>query len=348
MTEDRPYREAREARRAARDAARAAREEARRKRDEARSRARGEHGDRHSLGHPEGTKAEATFEPGEIAKVRIEHTAGRLVLRNCAEGEAPGVVSYGSKAAPELRIRQENGELHIAVKLSLGRLFRRRQGADTEIRLPKSVESLRLDQGAGRIQVLGLDTREMRMDIGAGDVNVRECSGALRIEIGAGKAAIHGHRGTTHLETGTGDVLVEIAEAPAGDYHIGIGMGSAEMRLPPGLTVGARLTSGIGKAMAEYPLAGDDAPIQVRMNTGIGRAVLRALDSSAAARTEPTQRAGSRAGRGTRASAQRAGEAEEMRVLQMLEQGRLTPREAANLIAALKGLPPPDEDDDEI
>ncbi|WP_423242392.1 SHOCT-like domain-containing protein [Tepidiforma thermophila] len=40
-------------------------------------------------------------------------------------------------------------------------------------------------------------------------------------------------------------------------------------------------------------------------------------------------------------AADRRREAEELRVLQLLEQGRITPQEAADLIAALRGAPGP-------
>jgi type IV secretory pathway ATPase VirB11/archaellum biosynthesis ATPase len=53
-------------------------------------------------------------------------------------------------------------------------------------------------------------------------------------------------------------------------------------------------------------------------------------------------------GRGVAATARRR-EGEEMRVLQMLEQGKITPQDAADLIAALQGSSSPhfDEPDDE-
>ena len=321
----------RAARRAARDAAREAREAARDAR-RARGQSRGD-----------ATRTEATIDAG-VRRVTIDHTAGRLTIRQCAPGETPRVESVGSKAAPNLRVEQSGDHASIAIKLSLGRLFRRRQGADTEVWLPAELDELTIDQGAGRVDIEAVEAGELRLDVGAGDVNMRGSTAHLVVQVGAGKASITGHTGRANIDTGTGDVLLELAEAPPGTYAINTGMGAAEVQLPPGVEVDARISSGIGQARTDYPVAGPGAPVHIRMSTGIGKAVLTSATpgKKAARATERT----TETRRGPRTAARR-GEAEEMRVLQLMEQGRITPREAADLIAALKGMPPPYEEGDE-
>lgn len=324
-----------------REARRAARERARVERAQASA-------DRATDGkqQPRGATVEDSFDTAGLESIAINHTAGKLTVRTAEEAGAGLVSSRGSKAAPRLELKRSGTHLEINVQLSAGRLFRRRQGADTSVTVPRGLAELVIDQGAGRVDIEGIDAQQLRLDTGAGEVLVRDSAADLRVDVGAGKVTVTGHRGTARLETGTGDAVLEVASAPPGEYRVGVGMGSAEVRLPPGLEVSARLHSGVGKTRSDYPLAAAGAPINVSVNTGIGRAILRQLDASPAASASPKQRSSGQRG-SSRPRAAATGETEEYRVLQLLEQGRISPREAADLIAALKGMPPPGETDDE-
>jgi hypothetical protein len=89
-----------------------------------------------------------------------------------------------------------------------------------------------------------------------------------------------------------------------------------------------------------YPDAGEGAAIRARVSTGVGRAAVvqrRGADARGTERTAAAARQERRRSRGT--------EAEEVRVLQLLEQGRITSQEAAELIAALQGVAPPAPED---
>lgn len=310
-----------EARRAARDAAREARRRSREERDDA-------------------TVARAALDVEGVRRVSINQTAGKLTVGMGAPGEG-SVEAVSAKQAPELEVRREGDQLRIEVKLSLGRLFRKRQGATVELVLPPGLDELRIEVGYGKVVLDGTDAAQTRVEVGAGDIEGDETEGALHVEVGAGRVALRRHAGTVRCEAGTGDVMVDVAEAPPGEYRLNAGMGSAELRLPPGLQVNARVNSGIGKGSIEYPVAAEGSPIRVDISAGIGRAVLKERDASAAPETAGRQRP-QRPGAVARGSTETA----EMRVIQLLEQGRITAAEAASLIAALKGQGDPGDSED--
>ena len=157
--------------------------------------------------------------------------------------------------------------------------------------------------------------------------------------MGAGKVSFHDHSGIASCDTGTGDVLLDIAEAAPGNYRVDVGMGKAEVRLPAGLEVVVKASSGIGKTKNDYPPGPEGSAIRLKMSTGIGELIVRARDASQAPARPPVQ---PKPQRGSRAAQPpRKYEAEELRVLQMLEQGRISSQDAADLIAALRGAAAP-------
>jgi len=285
-------------------------------------------------------RAEQVFSLDGVEEVKVEQTAGRVTVRYCMEGETPGVVSGGTRTAPNLEVQRENGRLVIAVSLSVGWLFRRKQGAVTVVRLAPGPWSLRVNLGYGTIQVRELACGAMRLDVGAGDIQCYSTTGALDARLGAGKIAIYDHHGLATCDTGTGDLLMDIAQVAEGDYRGNAGIGRVELRLPPGEQVRLNVDSGMGRKRVEYPAGPADARTRVSISTGVGEAVVRSRQPG----QEPVQPApaASRPGRPTPA---RRHEAEELRILQMLEQGRITSQEAAELIAALQGMAPPGEEE---
>lgn len=293
-----------------------------------------------------GARAEQTFTMDGVRDVHINNTAGKLVIRLCMPEESPAVVAIGNKTPPTLEIRREGEQLQIDVKLQKGWLFRRRQGANTVVRLAtQDLERLRIDNGYGETEVNGLVAADLRVGVGAGSVQCIQTRGSLDVNVGAGKIAVLAHAGPARADSGTGDVMLDIAELTEGEYKVDVGLGKAEVRLPAGELVHIRASSGIGKARIEYPNAGEDAPVRLRLNSGIGEVVVKARDAGPSI-SEGVKPAGQpRPQRGSRQTAERRLESEELRVLQMLEQGKITPQDAADLIAALRGSTTPAFDD---
>ena len=351
--------------------ARRVRDEARRLRDQARNERRepsgktrgprpphGPHGPGFHFGFDDrdeanpGVRTEQQLNLDGITHIQLDQTAGKLTVRPCREGEAPGIVSAGSKATPELVVQRDGSRLHIEVKLSKGWIFRRRQGATTTVRLGAGVfEQIRIENSYGETEVHSIEAADIRVNVGAGAIQCLLTRGNLDVNVGAGRVSVLSHSGIARCDSGTGDVLLDIAEVVPGDYKVDVGLGRAEVRLPAGAQVHIKVASGIGKSRIEYPSAPEGAPSRLRLNSGIGECVVKTRDVADSTETvkpagQPRPQRGS--GRGVAATARRR-EGEEMRVLQMLEQGKITPQDAADLIAALQGSSSPhlDEPDDE-
>jgi hypothetical protein len=283
----------------------------------------------------EGVPTTADFSLEGVSRVTVDQTAGRLLLRLCREGETPGLVSLGRKSAPRVDVERTGDRLAIAVRLTPGWLFRRRQGVTTTIRLLPGLGAVEVDAGYGNLHVQEISAESIRLEVGAGDIQCFGTAGTLRANVGAGKCALYEHSGLARCDIGTGDLLLDIARAVPGEYRANAGIGRVEVRLPPGESVRTEVSSGLGRTRSEYPGGPDDAPIRLEANTGVGEAVVRARQASEApAGAAPTGGKGMRPQRGALA---RRREAEELRVLQLLEQGRITSQEAAELIAALQG-----------
>ncbi len=332
---------AREAARLAREAAREARDEAKRIRAEATKihRETRRHGPQSAFGFDppsDGASVHGALDVEGVRVVLVKQTAGRLTIRPCADGETPGVEASASKSPPDLSVRRDGDRMVVDVRLSLGRLFRRRKGADTIVRLSPGFSSLQVDMAHGHLMLNDIQCDDVSIDVGAGDVSLRRIQADATVDVGAGQIVVKEHSGLVVCDCGTGDVRIDVAEARNGTYSIEVGIGQAELTLPPGLKVHPNISSGLGKGETNYPDAGEAADIQVTLNTGIGRAAVSARAGKGSAPQPPNARG--------RVAPSRQTESEEVRVLQLLEQGRISAQEAADLIAALQGNPRPRED----
>ena len=289
---------------------------------------------------PAGAEVRESFDLSGVREVVVDQSAGRLTIRACAEGESPEVIAASNKTPPTLNVRRDGDRLTIAIKQQTGWLFRRRSGATTSIRLRGEFAVLRVNQGYGEVQLRDLVAGTMDIDVGAGTITAYSCRGNVKANVGAGKVGLNDHAGLATCETGTGDVQVDIAEALPGEYRIAAGLGRAELMLPAGLVVHTRASSGIGRSRIEYPNGPDSAPIQVRVDTGVGEVSVKERRAGKEAARPPAAPMARAVGFAPQKAA-RQRESEELRVLQLLEQGRISSEDAAQLLAALQGSRPP-------
>ncbi|GIW13652.1 MAG: hypothetical protein KatS3mg062_1091 [Tepidiforma sp.] len=319
--------------------ARRAREEARRQREAARN-ARQRTA---ATGDPADApaRAERPFPPLEgIRALEIDNTAGKLTVRACSGDELPIIAAAASKNAPEIQVDRAGDTLRIHIRVARGWLFRRKQSATSLVRLPPHhLRSLRIANGYGEIEAAALEAESIRISTGAGAITAVGLRGDLEVSVGAGKVTVLAHEGTASAHSGTGDITLDLAAVPPGMYRVDVGLGRAEVRIPPGTQVEVRANSGLGKTNLGVPSV-PGAPAVIKVNSGVGEASVRIREPGAA----PPPPRPSRPAPPARA-AERRREAEELRVLQLLEQGRITPQDAADLIAALRGMPPPPLDD---
>lgn len=334
---DRLRQEARAEARRLKEEARRQREAARRQREAAR--ARGPH-------HPdpttttETTRTEIPLPPLDgVRNLEIDNTAGKLTVCTSAQNEPPRITAAASKAAPEIHIDRAGETLRIHIRVPRGWLFRRRQGTTALVRLPPAeFHSLRIANGYGEIEATALTADNIRLSSGAGAVTAIGLRADLEVSVGAGKINILAHEGTAAAHSGTGDITLDLATLKPGMYRVDVGLGRAEVRLLPGATVEVRANSGLGKTALGVPST-PGALTVIKINSGIGEASVHYRQPSSAPPTPCPPRPS-----GPARAAELRREAEELRVLQLLQQGRITPEEAADLIAALRGMPGPSPD----
>lgn len=268
-----------------------------------------------------------------VLHVSVDQGAGKLTLRSCADGETVGVSSW-ARTAPRIEVRRDGDRLMISVPQGKGWLLRRRTGPTTIVRLAPGLESLKANLGYGELSVRDLSCGSARLDVGAGTLAAFALAANLHAAVGAGKLNLTAHQGLVNASTGTGDVQLDVARVVDGEYKVSVGMGRVEVRLPAGARVRLDTTSGIGKSVIAFPGAGDDAPSTLKATAGIGEVSVKERTPQEAQPPQGVakpQRPGAAANRH---------EAEELRILQMLEQGKISSQDAADLIAALRGAGP--------
>ena len=203
-----------------------------------------------------GMRAEQSFSLDGIREVVLDQTAGKVLVRYCREGETPGVTTYGNKSAPNLEVIRKDERVAIMVQISTGWLFRRRQGQSTVVRLQPGISDLRVDLGAGEVEIRGVETEMINLSVGAGEAKCLGAAGNVDASVGAGKITLQAHRGLARGDVGTGDLLMDIARVDAGEYRGTAGMGRVEVRLAPGHDVHIRASSRIGKSRIHIPMPG--------------------------------------------------------------------------------------------
>ena len=93
-----------------------------------------------------------------------------------------------------------------------------------------------------------------------------------------------------------------------------------------------------------YPDAGAGSPIVASVDAGIGEASIRERSPSDSDGPAPKAAQGPRSAKKTDTDSRHA---QELRILQMLEQGRISVSEAGELIAALHGAAQSEDEDDD-
>ena len=272
-------------------------------------------------------RSEQSLSLDGVRSVQVDQTAGKLTIRNCKEGETPGIVSIGNKSTPEVSVQRAGERLMIEVKLTKGWIFRRRQGATTVIRLdPCDFEHVKIEKATAKPKS-GLSAR-----------TPRECRRGLHTGSSPWEHRRERRRRQSSVlsqsalraVSGHGDVLLDVAELVPGEYKVDVGLGRAEVRLPAGGEVYIRAQSGIGKSRIEYPSAAEGAPIRLRLNSGIGECIVKAREPGASTVEQAASMASQmRPQRPSRAAAQLARAKENDARIQMLRTGKITQQDAA-------------------
>lgn len=218
-----------------------------------------------------------------------------------------------------------------------------------------------VDTGAGPVTITGA-TGDVRVDAGAGDVNIADVNGSVNVDVSNGRVTLRRIRGQqVRVDNGSGAATIELDRLhPGGTYNVDTGSGPVRLSVPVGararvhVDVPARrlrvdlrgeLLSRGGNEMSLNGGGAGDAEIrldcrgEVHLTSHVPGAVAGAAAAEAAPAAGPDSPAAAAAAGPPGAGGPPVGEDEMTRVLRMVEEGKLTPEEAAELLAALEGEP---------
>jgi len=230
---------------------------------------------------------------------------------------------------------QVGGNARVKPPFAPGTAYRIGAGGNVDIHLPDEANlSLALRAGGGvRSKIAGLTLErangEMRGVLGDGAASLEaQAGGSITLR---GRGAAHEAPGEFEFDMNFLDDLEDIG--PMIETRVGEAMAKLEIRLEQGLGQidGDKLRLKIERAAEKSARAAERAAEEVR------RAAEREAQK-ARMRAERSQRRWERtSGQKSRPRTEPVSEEEQLRVLRMVEQGKITPEQAADLLEAMKG-----------
>jgi hypothetical protein len=256
------------------------------------------------------------------------------VRGQCAVKKVGGNLTF-DEVQGGMMAEQVGGNAHVNPPFAPGATYRIVTGGNLNIRIPENA-SLRLAlraSGGVRSKVAGLTLErangETRGVLGDGEASLEAQAGGSITLRGWGTA--HGSFGEFEFNMDFLDDLEDIG--PMIEARMGEAMAQLEIRLEEGLGQfdGEKLRLKIERAAEKSARVAERAAEEVR----------RAAEKEAQRarmRAERAQRRWERAsGRKRRARPEPVSQEEQLRVLRMVEQGKITPEQAADLLEAMKG-----------
>jgi DUF4097 and DUF4098 domain-containing protein YvlB len=131
---------------------------------------------------------------------------------------------------------------------------------ELEIVVPAN-SSVRVDTGAGEVDVRGV-TGGIDIHSGAGQVDVRDASGRVQVDVGAGQILYNGTpQGDCRFQTGVGEVVLRLPENPDVRVDVGTGIGAVDVNFDVDGSVSPRSVKGV---------IGDGSQGSIFAHTGAG------------------------------------------------------------------------------
>lgn len=109
----------------------------------------------------------------------------------------------------------------------------------------------------------------VEIDLGAGNVELRDTAGEIEANTGAGTIDVSGNSGPARLEVGAG--TISFRGAVRGDYTFRAGVGEINIALPADAGASVNLTTGLGEVSVGFPVDGQVTDRDVRGTIGTGR-----------------------------------------------------------------------------
>ncbi len=214
------------------------------------------------LGALDRERVEETFEIGDAPSLEITNFAGSVTIRS-GEGDVARVVAT-KKASSRSRLDR----IEVDMSAREGRLVIKTRksfttgnaSVDLEITAPAG-SRVKVDTGAGEVDVRGI-TGQIDIDSGAGTVSVRGAQGATRIDLGAGQITYEGTpSGDCRFQTGAGEIILRLPASPDVRIDVGTGLGGVDVDFDVDGHVSPRSAEGV---------IGDGSQGSIFAHTGVG------------------------------------------------------------------------------
>ncbi|HYL11166.1 MAG TPA: DUF4097 family beta strand repeat-containing protein [Candidatus Acidoferrales bacterium] len=119
----------------------------------------------------------------------------------------------------------------------------------------QSVKGLQLsvtaNTGSGNVTVEDVGA-DLNASTGSGEIKITSLKGDLKAQTGSGNVEMRGIKGGLRIHTGSGDVTAE--GEPTGDWRIGTGSGSIEVKVPSKLDFSLDARTSSGEMTIHHPL----------------------------------------------------------------------------------------------
>lgn len=232
--------------------------------------------------------------------------------------------------------------------------------ASGAVRVVGAAGPVRIDVASGRVEVSAV-SGDVNIDTGSGEVSVTDVRGSVMVDTGSGGVEVTGVRGTEvvvdsgggrvrlrqidcrriHVDNGTGPVEAQFAVWDGGSYDFETGSGGIDLAIPAYSRCSIVAEAGTVNAITcDLPLIGKR--IGPESLTGVlndNRSRVFAQTSGGQIRITPAEfsDAWPEEGRGKSPAPAREPLSEEyLKVLKMVEEGKLTPDEAEALLEAME------------
>ena len=210
------------------------------------------------------------FEKSEVATLDIDVAFTNLIIKK-------GDFLIAETNNKDINCKQNNQNLQIKEKQHS--LFSGNDKGDLVVYIPENLEfeKVKINAGAGKIQIENINTKNLYLELGAGETIIEKLNVTddCKIESGAGKVSIlSGNINELNLDMGVGKF--EITSAITGNSKINAGIGNLELNIKghkENYTIKADKGIGSikidGKEMADDVTYGDGEN-SIKIDGGIG------------------------------------------------------------------------------
>ena len=284
---------------------------------------------------------------GERAELELAAGRGDFALVPVDPGEAAWIEVAGRGVVDGVEVSRVGNVVRVEVDRD-NHVHRSGRDSRATLHVPRDVRA-EIHTHAGSVEARDLGPCELAVKTGAGRIALSDVYGRLRLSTGAGQIAGHGLGGSIDAETNAGAVLLDIGALDPGDHHIRNGAGAIRLELAYDIDARIDVRPGRGSVQSDYPTRQHAAAV-LHVSTDVGSIRIRGTHFQVAPRapirtstvesrdetesrfapTTPSSVVEERAGAGA------LSETNVERILKLVESGKLSARDAKELLEALE------------